>query len=782
MALPHTTITISNIDSATGNTHITKIRAVVDSAIRRSIGSTGDAVTLTVDKADWPVGYDELGDFEININQGQGIGAQLILKGYKLKVKLPSGMGGDITDGSAPVEATQYRLLLETQLKSMRDGFGNLLTIGTLNPLDQEGHVDTQHADYKNNQELVDLCLEAIGLDFEPSSPGLNAGVDSLPVDAPGPLDWGNARPLSELDALLSRLGWVVVQLNDGTIATRRLLRAGQPINIPAPIAAVAEPYELGTMPGIRASKIIVTSGATRATVITTRTLEYEQGDAGFPNAKALEWVIFDAETNEWIPQAVGAIDDYQAGLTASDLTPEDSKAIGQLFRAVRLTGDDLLESGTFVNIPTTVDYGELAKFAGGPGVVEASACVKSGADQLINVPKLNGVHMRLDGLRAISGQGVFVLPSDGEYVRLEDGLDTGRRGDAREMHGDELLITYAHEANTGVFTDDYFVVGFEWQQNNGVVTINTMTPQEVEDSLDDPSVVKVGLPMLRAVMTLDEADPNNPLWVGHNSVQLTAIAKQVATARISDSLVESGPIVLRGLIDINPGDIQGAVTSVSWDVTRHITIITINTHEVPRSFYERLQRQSGYAIASGIGGMRLSRSSASLGDLRNTLVASDALPIDGTSTPESNPKLRGRTMSLSGVKGVEHAGVHTRRDLPTIAEQSTIHALITGATLISPNKWEYDWAEMRIVAGSGVTTNAKRSSATHGKARNFIEMFNTSAGVQGNGIDLDTLDDGFEIQPAIVGKTPMVLSGPYSGDSPLWFFSYNNAVDGVCS
>ncbi|MGV6814240.1 MAG: hypothetical protein ACWA5W_04420, partial [Phycisphaerales bacterium] len=244
---------------------------------------------------------------------------------------------------------------------------------------------------------------------------------------------------------------------------------------------------------------------------------------------------------------------------------------------------------------------------------------------------------------------------------------------------------------------------------------------------------------------------------------------------------VQSGVITLRGIVDINPGDINGAVTSVSWNPTSNTTVITINQHEVPRSQFEKLQRASGNSVASGIGAMRLQRSSAAIGDLRNTLIANDTVSIDGTATPESNPQQRGRTKSLSGVRGVQDAGVRTRVDLPTVAEQTTIFAKVTGATLISSNKWEYDWSEVRFVDGVPNEAGALRTSVTHGKARNTLEMLNTAAGVQGNGIDITTLPGTFALQ-RVPDSAIVQIAGPFVGSAPLWYFSVANSVDGDCS
>lgn len=769
MPLTQTTITISNVDPSDGLPRVERVRANLRGPIRRSVGAGGDPISVVVEKSDWPAGFDDLGEFHININEGQGTNNQLIIKGYRLRSKMPVTMGGDPSDSEAPIVATQLAITFVAALASRRDGLGGLLTEGTLNMLDSEGLVDIADPAYKTNQDLVDLCLDAIGLPHIAASASLDVGISVPVVFAPGPLDWGNARPLSELESILTRIGWTIVQLNDGRIAARRLLRAGEPIEIPEPIEDLAEPYELSSMPGIRSNKIIITSGTTRSTIITTRSL-------GSDNP--LEWVIFDPATNTWGDQPVDALELYRAGLKGADITPEASKQIGQLYRAVRLSGEDLTQGNLFVNIPTAIDYGELLAFAGAPGVVEAACCIKMGGDQLRNVPTAADSTVRIDGLRAISGQGVLVLPTDAEFVRVES-TDTGRRGDVRELTDDELVITYAHEANTGVFKNDYFVAGFEWEESEGEISIEALPFSETDTHLDDPEVVKVGLPILRQILTATDESPD-PTLVAHNSEQLVEIAKLYASARIGDAFVQSGPIVLRGIVDVDPGDFNGALTAITWDPTTHTTVLSINQHETPGSFYEQLQRAAGNSIASGVGSVRLGRSSAALSDIRNTLTSSESSPGGSLATPESNPKLRGRTESLAGIQGSQDSGLKARQEIPTVPEQSVIYAKLTSSTSIGTNKFQYEWEEVKINDGSPVTTGSKRSSATHGKARNLREMLNTGAGVQGNGINVTNLRSGFTIQP-ISPSGIVELRGPFPGTDPLWFFESFNAVDGVC-
>lgn len=765
MALPtQNTIRLRNRDLATGNLHVDSIRAMIDAPIRRTLGASGDAITLLVEKSEWPAGWMDDGEFIVQLNNGQA-SDDLELAGYRLAQKFPVGMGNEIDDPDGTPECKQLRLVIENQLRGLRDGLGNLINSGTLNELDENGEVDTGAASYRTVQQLVDAALSATGLEFEGAGPGINSNVAGLPIDAPGPLDWGNARPIEELEALLGRIGWVVVQLNDGTIAVRRLLRAGEEIVIPSGYLDIAEPFELASTPSLHSSQIVITSGATRATTITNRTLT------------DLEWVVYDAETDSWSAQSGTAINDYKGGLLPADVNPDGGKQIAQLFRAVRLTGTDLVEASKFINIPDSLDHGSLLSFAGSAGVVEALCCVKQAGDQLINTPEDDADPMiRLDGVRAISGKGVFVLPGSVEFVRV-NAIESGRRSDARVLAGSELRVTFAHESNTGDFNVDYFARGYKWVNTMGTITIELMDSTELEDAMDDPSVPKVGAPFLRRVQTYDKAtDTHSTL----NDTQLEAVASQYASFYLAEATAQAGVIVLPGIHDLNPGDWNGAISTVTFDLPTLRTIVTVNQHEVPRSDYDRIQRAAGRSIASGIGQVKLGRSAAAAGDLRYTLAAQPAGGAQSDS-PEQAPLTRGRERSMSGQQGSIESGPRVRAELQTIAENGMILARITGDSANGTNRFLYDWEEVRLASDEPVTTGAQRTSSTHGKALNLRELLNDASGIQGNGVDLANLPAGFGVQP-IATKGAVFLFGPYkiSGED-RWLFQATNAIDGEC-
>lgn len=112
--------------------------------------------------------------------------------------------------------------------------------------------------------------------------------------------------------------------------------------------------------------------------------------------------------------------------------------------------------------------------------------------------------------------------------------------------------------------------------------------------------------------------------------------------------------------------------------------------------------------------------------------------------------------------------------------------ARLTGATMLSDNRWAYTWEEARL-APSGVfeAVPGGLNSASSGEAVNAVEASNTATGVQGNGVDRDNLPLSFAMMPAPAGVV-VELSGPWPRESlplsPWWiFYGYANADDGPC-
>lgn len=113
------------------------------------------------------------------------------------------------------------------------------------------------------------------------------------------------------------------------------------------------------------------------------------------------------------------------------------------------------------------------------------------------------------------------------------------------------------------------------------------------------------------------------------------------------------------------------------------------------------------------------------------------------------------------------------------------ILARLTGATMLSDNRWSYTWEECRLApSGAFEAVPGGLTSASSGEAINSVEASNTDTGVQGNGVDLENLPLTFALQPAPAGVV-VELSGPWPRVSlplaPWWIFAFENAVDGAC-
>lgn len=113
------------------------------------------------------------------------------------------------------------------------------------------------------------------------------------------------------------------------------------------------------------------------------------------------------------------------------------------------------------------------------------------------------------------------------------------------------------------------------------------------------------------------------------------------------------------------------------------------------------------------------------------------------------------------------------------------IYAEITGWLADGPNRWLYAWAERQreTVGYEGFAApSAARTSAQLGGARNFLEVPNASAGIQGNGVDTANLPAGFTIRPitpGVVVSLELIVSA--DGTVEPWF-SIPNGVDGSCA
>jgi hypothetical protein len=756
------------------------------SLVQRSIGTGGDPVILrrgvgTV----WPESWTDADEFWLTLDADRGDGG-VTLKGYRLRTRRNADFGLPVAGGVADTFAEE--ILLDTNIRVLREGRGGMISAGVLNALREDGHVDVDASTYLTTSELVEIALDALGVTHEGAPASMDLAADGVTaIDAPGPLDWGNVRALTELEALLFRVGYTIAFGIDGVVRVVRLPRAGEPISLSSWITDAAEPWEADVGPGLRGSTILVTSGSTRTTAIQERALDQ------------LEWVAFDERTNAWLnqtdfdtlyPSEIGPEDiaRFRAGLTGAQFSPLASKQLAQVYTALALkpgTGDfvgagDLERCSMFVNIPSEVTAGELAAFRGTPGLVEARVCVDMGGEQFRNFPD-DGEDplVRLEGLKAVQGAGVFILPGDAVYARV-DGLLVGRRGDLVPLGVSDLNIVFAHESMTGQPEMDYGLWGFTLDTSGPEPALLPLDAAETLAAYADPEVVKVHQPMLRRLVLRDTVG-GLPTDTPLNDTELAAIAGQLAWAKIAEESLASAVITLRGLWTISPGDEGGQINRIVWDHRALRTYLFINQHERPGSEEEMMRRAAGDSIAAGVGGVQLLRSNASLADARLQANADrgGAGPADGS--PAANPALRGHERAMAGTRPVKGEGPQPGEGLPKYKETTLITALLRPDPVsIGDNKWEYEWDEVPEHPNAAIPGTAARSSDTHGKARNMCERNNSATGIQGNGEDAANYTATWGMVP--IGPCVVELRGPFPMEGDYyWRFFATNVSDGTC-
>ena len=761
--------------------------------VQRSLGTAGDPVVLRIPAGSWPEGaggFTDAGEYTLTLDVE---GDALALEGYRLRTRRHAEHGIPLAGGSATPKTEL--VMLDTAIRWWREGRGGMISRGVLNQLDENGHVDTDASTYLTTKDLCDAALNDLGVDHDACPASINLAADGSAVDAPGPLDWGNARAITELEALTMRVGYALAWGIDATLRIVRLARAGDPLTLSTPLAEVAEPYTPDEGPGIRGSVILVTSGATRTTAIQERAIDQ------------LEWVAYDERTGQWLnqtdfdilyPSEIGPEDltRFRAGLTGDQTTPLAAKQFAQIFTALALkSGDgeggagDRERCSMFVNIPGQFDEdagGDLAAFAGTPGLVEARVCVDLGSEQFRNFPMgAEDPLVRIEGLKAVPGSGVFVLPADAVYARVGSGV-TGRRGDLNALGEDDLNIVFAHESNTGQETLDFGIWGFMLDTSGATPALLAMDEAEVLAAYVDPEVLKLHTPYLRRIVLRDTVGPlfiDTPL----NDDIMGALAGQVAWTRIAEDRLTSAVVPLRGLVAVNPGDEDGLVSRVVWDVDALRTYLFLGQHERPGSEEEMRRRAAGDSISAGVGSVQLQRSGVSLADARAQATADRIVGHVGPGSPAANAVQRGQERATAGVQASKGEGPQPGEGLAKLRELTTIKALLNPAemppTSFAPNRWEYDWEEVALNGRDISSAGAVRKSSTHGKALNMCEAMNAATGTLGNGVEVGNIPIGWSLVP--IGPRVVTLEGPHwdADESDwVWWFGATNMIDGACA
>ena len=747
---------------------------------RRSVGMYGDWIVAQIPWDALAAEWDLTRAFRVRFGES---GTLVTLGGYYLRQRRQVEWGIDPLDG-VTTRFFAHELRLVTLPGVMRDGRGGTLTEGTLNPLGTDGAVNTGAANYRTTQQLVDLCLDAIGVAHDAAPAALDTPVDgSTVVDAPGPLDWGMTRALPELEAILARVGWSCTLVNDGSkLTVHRLRRAGETITLPAEITNHAEPYSLEISNGVRADRVVVTSGRTRSTIITDRTLG---------GARPLEWVAFDTRGGAWLNNAQwiaaypteygpGDIVAFRLGPGGVERTPGRMREFAHLFSAVRLHVNDRPANTRFVVPGGTIDAG-FTDLGASAAVALARVALDQGNGLFLNAPVGAGdAPLRFDGVRAVAGEGVFVLPSDVAFVRMASRV--GAHADAQALSGDHLRLVFAHEAETGDHLVDYFAAGYKTAFVGGLVTAVTMSSGELADALADPHAVKIEAPFLRRVLLWPEG-AGSPTYV--NDADLLDIAKQIALTRLGGAALSSGVIELAGMHAIEPGAVDGAVTTVEWDFSGGVfrTYVAINLHETPESWYDAAEAAARRSIGGGAGRHSLAGSSAGAGDARAGSTPGDstvgAAGAHAVGAPEALPALRGRESAATGRRALDEPAPSV--EIPR-RDASSLWVEILDYTPISANRWKYGWREVKPSGNGWTSVVGGRDYISSGYAYNTIERPNDGVGLEGNSTDMGYLLVTMTLRPVAPGIV-IRLYGPYddgAGVNVNWF-AYENANDGPC-
>lgn len=780
-----------NID---GDLTASFIRCNPVSAMRRSVGLSPDQIQLEVKTSEW-VGSGFRIDRPFAIEFGDfAAGETVRLGGWMLSRTDPLKPGYDPTDVSGTLTAQTLRLSFVSLPAWLGDARGGLIGAGTKNPLGPTGLVDTESEDYLTPQAAANLLLDAAGLGGTCPA-GINVGPDGVtPAVSPGPLDWGNARALPELADFLRWFGWAATLALDGSeLVVHRLARAGETVTLPGTWEIDLD--RRASQPTSRAMRIVVTSGRTRKTRITRRTLG---GDL------ALEWVGYDDRTGRWLngtewaglygasdnPADLinpGDIEAFRAGPIepAADggSSAEIAAAFGRIFSALRLHPDELVERSGFVAPGRLADRGDGEPFAASACYLDAVAAVAVQGSHFTDEPKTPtdgsgaATPVRIEGASAIAGDGVFRLPSTYVYARFGG---TGSYEDAQALTGDQLQVTFAHESRVGFLRDDYFVAVFDLSYVAGVLTATEVTADAaINAALADPFTPKVSADFLREVVL--EMPGVDEVLV--NRDELVEQAKELALRRGGETLVLSGTIELRGIPRITPGDANGAVTAVTWQPEQWRTLVEINGHETPLSEFAGFEAAAGRSLVAGLRRAALPASSAAV---RETRAGGAPLTGGGSGTaaePERQAAVRGR--EVADVALPRRNGPGLVEAVPPLAPgiRSFFARILGGAGESSvPNRFEYPW-EMVKYTGEGGFVAAGPTHAIMGPAFNMHEADGLASLQTPGGISVVNFPPNWSLQPIGPG-TVVLMYGPFRNqdlERDEWLFAATNDIDGVC-
>lgn len=751
MSAPSSVLRLIGTDA--GGAPVQEIPAQAGSFFSRTLGLGGDSLVVLVKREDWPPAGAALGArgrWTVQFGDEENL---ISLGGYVVMGVEPVAFG--IAPDAAPQSPDSAQMLavrMMTWPGVLRNGRGGTVREGTLNRAGPDGVVQnlTDDPDRKSNSWLIQVALASLGESFDapPASVDLH--------EPPTALDWGNARAIPEVEGLLARIGHAAALSNDGgLLKIVRLPKGGEAFQLSGLITQNAEPYELQDGTAVRAERVVVSSGATRAVAVS----ELRLAD--------VEWVAFDDRTGRWLNT-----DEWQA-LYADEPHPTDIEAL----RAG--PGREAATKALWERIYSAcrpIDAGKR-RLANMPRAVEIDGqpVARAAAIAYCRRAEQHGPFWRTGegqggGLGRITG--VRVHPSDG-VVQFPTplfkfaGAQTGPISLAAPLSSEDFNLYLCHELITGDILDDYFIAAYEADGAGGASRLTDETL--IREAQADPATAIVTAQFLRRFMIWEHGQESP---APQNDEELLRIADSIALARVGSDLAKSGSIELRGLHDIAPGDEFGYVSRVTWDLQRRRTVIDISQHEAPQSELEAREVDARRSFAGGVSRFSLPGSSAARSDVRQDTIGQLL----------NNDLLAGR----AGMETAEPAAPLDRTADATTGERRSagyiMAALQPDAEQFSANRWRYAWTEVFPLDTPGDWGQGTRSSEEDGPAFACAEWGNSGGGVQGNGVNVDGLPDGFAMVP--LGPHVVVLFGPLGpADEPWWaIVGAANSVDGECS
>jgi hypothetical protein len=111
----------------------------------------------------------------------------------------------------------------------------------------------------------------------------------------------------------------------------------------------------------------------------------------------------------------------------------------------------------------------------------------------------------------------------------------------------------------------------------------------------------------------------------------------------------------------------------------------------------------------------------------------------------------------------------------------SVFPALITGVSSLGSNQWRYSFALAKKPLPNGHVSSWMPSQDISGIAYNMAEHINNGNGLEGNGVDVNNLLEGWAYQPVPAMSVVMMIQVVCSNGDKEYWFQFENAIDGVC-